>query len=87
MLPAVINFKLELLLPVVRSSDAQEEGEDEEEIHSLGICYCLWPLSVDWTGSNAWDNHERFKKQNQTNNQPTNKTVGMFLNGHKLINS
>lgn len=47
MLPAVINFKLELLLPVVRSSDGQEEGEDEGEIHSLGICYCLW-LSL-WT--------------------------------------
>lgn len=36
MLPAVINFKLKLLLPMVRSSDGQE-GEP----HSLGLCYHL----------------------------------------------
>lgn len=48
MLPAVINFKLKLLLPMVRSSDGQEEGEDKGEIRGLGICFCLW-LSL-WTG-------------------------------------
>ena len=37
MLPTVINFKLKLLLPMVRSRDGQEEGE----IHSLGLCYHL----------------------------------------------
>jgi len=42
MLPAVINFKLKLLLPMVRSGDGQEEGEDEGEIQSLRIWYCSW---------------------------------------------
>lgn len=48
MLPAVINFKFKLLLPMVRSSDGQEKGEDEEGIHHLRICYCLWLFL--WTG-------------------------------------
>lgn len=48
MLPAVINFKFKLLLPMVRSSDGQEKGEDEEGIHHLQICYCLWLFL--WTG-------------------------------------
>lgn len=48
MLPAVINFKFKLLLPTVRSSDGQEKGEDEEGIHHLRICYCLWLFL--WTG-------------------------------------
>lgn len=26
---------------MVRSSDGQKEGEDEGEIHSLGLCYLL----------------------------------------------
>lgn len=32
----MINFKLKLLLPMVRSSDGQKEAENEGEIHSLG---------------------------------------------------
>ena len=79
MLPAVINFKLKLLLPMVRSSDGQKEGEDEGEIHSLGICYCLW-LSLQTGRAQMYGITTREEKEK-------NKTVGMFLNGHELINS
>lgn len=37
----MINFKLKLILPMVRSSDGQKEGEDEGEIHTLELCYLL----------------------------------------------
>lgn len=77
MLPAVINIKLKLLLPMVRSSDGQEEGEDEGEIHSLGIFYSLW-LSLRTGQAQMYGITMREKKK---------QTVGMFLNGHKLINS
>lgn len=49
----MINIKLKLLLPMVRSNDGQKEGKDEGEIHSLGLCYHLVALSEDWTGPNV----------------------------------
>lgn len=53
MLPAVINFKLKLLLPMVRSSDGQEEGEDEGRDSQFGDLLLFAALSADWTSSNV----------------------------------
>lgn len=76
MLPAVINFKLKLLLPMVRSSDGQEEGET----HSLGLCYHLgFSLRNGQAQMYGITMREGRKKQP--------KTVRMFLNDHRLINS
>lgn len=64
MQPAVINIKLKLLLPTVRSSDGQEEGEDEGEIHSLGFCYSLW-LSLRTGQAQMYGKTMREKKTHQ----------------------
>lgn len=49
---------------MVRSSDGQEEGEDEGEIHSLGFCYSFW-LSLRTGQAQMYGITMREKKNHQ----------------------
>lgn len=73
MLPIVINTKLKLLLPMVRSSDAQKRGRTREGVTAWGSVSVWGSL---WTNSTV-HNKIGMKKI----------TVGMSLNYCKLINS
>ena len=73
MLPIVINTKLKLLLPMVRSSDAQKRERTREGVTAWGSVSVWGSL---WTNSTV-HNKIGMKKI----------TVGMSLNYCKLINS